>query len=414
MEERRSAFTEMHDHILKSQAITEEGPGSILRDFETLLGIIEERGRVRVSSKHHLLPIKLLPELNERMTHPLQVGLQRPVLKSLPNIAGLYLLLRASGLTAIDESGSKPQLFLAPQMLESWRHLNPTERYFNLLETWLLRGRPEIIGEASSGFGTFNLSFRKCTDFLRRVSDGEEQVAGSRLGEGLRYYPGFPELALLWLFGIISLEDRPPEKPGEGWCIERVALQPFGDALWRLLKRDLFGDWDFISRIAEREPMPPGVFRPVLGPYYPEWERDLVLPEELFCEGTFIFRVKLADWSAHIAMPASASLGTLADAILDAVNFDSDHLYAFTYRDRFGAFRHAYHWYMDEGPSARDVQVGELPLREGGGMTFLFDFGDSWEFDLVLERSDPVDPGITDPKLGEEHGEAPEQYPSWS
>jgi hypothetical protein len=197
MEERRSAFTETHDRVLKRQAITEEGPGSILRDFDVLLGIIEERGQIRVSGKHHLLPLKLLPELNGRMAHPLQVGLKRPVLKSLPNIAGLYLLLRASGLTAIDESGSKPQLLLASPMLERWRHLNPTERYFNLLETWLLRGRPEIIGESPSGFGAFSLSFDKCMSFLHRVSDGEEQVAGTRLGEALRYYPGFPELALL-------------------------------------------------------------------------------------------------------------------------------------------------------------------------------------------------------------------------
>jgi hypothetical protein len=36
-------------------------------------------------------------------------------------------------------------------VLDSWRELNPTERYFTLLETWLLRGRPDIL-DPDAGF----------------------------------------------------------------------------------------------------------------------------------------------------------------------------------------------------------------------------------------------------------------------
>jgi len=45
-------------------------------------------------------------------------------------------------------------------------------------------------------------------------------------------------------------------------------------------------------------------------------------------------------------------------------------------------------------------------------MVYLFDFGDEWRFDVRLERIDPADGRIKKPKLLEEHGEAPPQYPN--
>jgi hypothetical protein len=44
-------------------------------------------------------------------------------------------------------------------------------------------------------------------------------------------------------------------------------------------------------------------------------------------------------------------------------------------------------------------------------MTYIFDFGDWWEFRVQLEQIDPVDPQLKKPKLLESHGKAPEQYP---
>jgi hypothetical protein len=42
-------------------------------------------------------------------------------------------------------------------------------------------------------------------------------------------------------------------------------------------------------------------------------------------------------------------------------------------------------------------------------MTFVFDFGDWWEFGVTLERVDP-DMTIEKPVLLEAHGEPPSQY----
>ena len=46
-------------------------------------------------------------------------------------------------------------------------------------------------------------------------------------------------------------------------------------------------------------------------------------------------------------------------------------------------------------------------------MSNKFDFGDWWEFGLVLERIDPDDPETTEPVLMETHGNAPFQYPDY-
>jgi hypothetical protein len=100
--------------ILRSQTIDENGPGAILRDFEALLSYVGQEV-VSVSDKHDLPDSKSLAPLNARLTHPVELGLKRPQQKSYPNIQGLYMLLRATGLALVQEpirriSGHQPSI----------------------------------------------------------------------------------------------------------------------------------------------------------------------------------------------------------------------------------------------------------------------------------------------------------------
>ncbi len=72
-----------------------------------------------------------------------------------------------------------------------------------------------------------------------------------------------------------------------------------------------------------------------------------------------------------------------------------------------------HHPYNDEPPYASEVLIGELSLRPGNAMIYLYDFGDNWQFDVKLERIEPVNEKIKDPVLLESHGKAPEQYAAW-
>jgi hypothetical protein len=154
-------WTGVHERTLRALAVDEDGPGTVLHDFQMLLSYVRER-ELPVSKAHQLPPLQALPEINARLAHPVTLGLKRPQLKSYPHIQGLYLLLRASGLGSICGTPSKPVLAINEVVHNSWNGLNPTERYFTLLETWLLRGYPEIAGEQGTRFHSIGRYYQDC------------------------------------------------------------------------------------------------------------------------------------------------------------------------------------------------------------------------------------------------------------
>ena len=154
-----------------------------------------------------------------------------------------------------------------------------------------------------------------------------------------------------------------------------------------------------------------GTWQAIFQPYFPEWRENLVLPRPEFREGVFVFKVSLGKMWRQIAIPDCLALDDLAGAIIDAVDFDHDHLYEFSFRDRLGRAARISHPECNESPATDEVPIGELPLELGQSMTFLFDYGDSWKFNVKLEKIDPPNARMKDPRVIGEHGEAPEQYP---
>ena len=145
-------------------------------------------------------------------------------------------------------------------------------------------------------------------------------------------------------------------------------------------------------------------------PYFPSWQNNLVFPEPEIREGTFIFRVSLADVWRLIAMPATATLDDLVLWILRSVKFDDEHLYQLTYRNRMGSTVSVRHPACEESPYTDEVIIGELPLEPGQTMELLYDFGDEWHFTVKLERIEPPGDKLRAPRILESHGKAPKQY----
>lgn len=86
------------------------------------------------------------------MSFSIDINLKRPVQKSYPYIHGLYFLLHTSGLAQIIGKGKKTKLVLDPKILQIWQSLNPTEQYFTLLESWLVWGNSEVLGDPRDMF----------------------------------------------------------------------------------------------------------------------------------------------------------------------------------------------------------------------------------------------------------------------
>ncbi len=407
---KRIKLTRGQGEILRVQVIDADRPGSLLHDFQVLLDFVGTEG-VTTGGKHHLPPEEALGDLNQRLRRPLLLNLKRLQLRSHPYLSGLHLLLRASGLGRPKGTGSKSRLVLDPVLMEQWQQLNPTEQYFNLLEAWLRFGRPEMFGERGRDE---RLLYPCVSTWMYLPAEGRrfnlerpQEVYFGGIGRD------FYQLALMDLFGLLDVEH--PDKPVKPWCPAAVGHLPFGDALLTLLAEKV---WDGrLGLFGEEEDSPEsagfGAWQPLFQPYFPEWRENLHVPKAARRKGTFVFRVSLGRVWRLIAVRSTDTLNTLVGLILDSVGFDNDHLYAFTYTDRFGRKAQALHPYMDEGPSGDEVHLGDLPLEPGQSMRLVYDFGDNWKFDVKLEKIEPPGAKIKAPATLESHGKAPEQYPSW-
>jgi hypothetical protein len=411
--DRKLEWTDEHKRTLCALEVDEDGPGTVLRDFQMLRSFVQEQ-ELFASKIYQLPPLKVLPEINAHLAHPITLGLKRPQLKSYPHIQGLYLLLRASGLGCIRGTPSKPVLTIDEAVYDSWSSLNPTERSFTLLETWLLRGYPEIVGERGTRFRFIGDYFQDCAALIYSVQgDGLPIADNDRAEWYYRYSPGLYGVALLELFGFLYIKHGEPQE-GQTWQIEHVSSTPLGAAVFALLTEEVFGDSRKVRELEDAPPESFGVLQPVFQPYVPAWRNNLSLTEWTFREGVHVFKVSL--WRGlwrRIGVPGRLTLDTLASAILNAFEFTHDHLYQFSYRNPFGVGTRINHPYLEEGPWTSEVLVGQVPLREGESMIYLYDFGDQWEFDVTLERVDPADAATADPIILDGRGEAPEQYPSW-
>ena len=412
------------EQCLRNQVISPDQPGTVLHDFVVVLDYVGTEG-VETQGKYNLLPIKLIGELDGRLSRPLHLHLEikRPLIRSHPYLQGLNLLLRASGLTRIKGTGPKARLVVDPEMMVQWEQLNPTERYFNLLEAWLRFGRAEMVGERGTLWDGFLF---KCLQAWQAIP-----VKGQRfdLKKPQEIYVSsvgreFYLLALMDLFGIVEVEH--PTHPISPWGPAALRHVPFGDALCTLMMTRLHPVWGTYVRELEQDEdeqededgeldgqeeealeLPRiGAWQPIFQPYFPLWRQNLVPPGLESRQGTFVFRVSLGKVWRLIAMPADQTLNDLVHMILRSVNFDNDHLHEFTFRNRLGATVRVKHSVMDEPPYSDEVRIGMLPLESGETMGLIYDFGDNWSFTVRLERIEPPDAKRKAPRIVESHGKA--------
>jgi hypothetical protein len=393
------------DH-LGSQVIDESGPGTVLRDFETLLEFVGLEG-VRSTGKYHLLPLNRLFELDERLTHPLRPRLQRPKQQSFPHINGLYLMLRATQLGVAQGGGKKTgKLLLEPAVLKCWRSLNATERYFTLLEAWLRHASWEMVGGRDRGW------MRGLSLQARELWQGVPAKGLWVKGDGPTSYllssvESFCTLALLELFGLFAVQREEPTS-GESWRVTAIEHTAFGDELLTLafeeIQRELFGEAaDFPAF---------GAWQPRFQQYFPEWRSNLELPEPEFRDGDYFFKVSLGDVWRRIAISAKSDLEEFAQSIIRAFEFDGDHLYRFDLRHRDGSRLAVDHPHAEDAAEiyADEFSIGFLPLAEHETMEFLYDYGENWRFAVKLEKVDPPSDTINEPTIVESHGAPPPEY----
>jgi hypothetical protein len=134
---------------------------------------------------------------------------------------------------------------------------------------------------------------------------------------------------------------------------------------------------------------------------------------------THIFRASLKGrLYRDIEIESDASLAALAEAIVDAFDFDMDHLYGF-YSKLTGNIYQSLVKYegfadADGGRTARSVKrntVAQAFTDVGSKLMFLYDYGDEWHFKVEVRALGEKDPAGRYPRMLATVGEAPAQYP---
>jgi len=411
MNKLETQLTSSEIQYVKNQTFIDNEPGTLLKDFSSLLDFIGTTG-IAVSKKNHLFSIKLLPSLNQLMSTPLESKLKRPQQKSFPHINGLYLLLRASGLSYIVTEKKDVKLIISDVALEKWHSLNPSERYFALFYAWWHRGSDEIIGERDRGFCK-NYFYESASFFQQTLKKGCDLSQSRNIFESLRYRPGFHNLALMELFGFVSIAlDSAMSK--ENWPIVKIKPTKWGEALLKCFAKETASFNSFEFEISDDEQIES--WGAEVKAYIPTWINNLE-PEDTddVIEGEIIFKASLGKVYRKLAIPSTIDLDELASSILTAFNFNNDHLYEFVYKNDCGITERIAHSYADSGNEwgTSDYLVGQLPLYKGMELIFHFDFGDDWEFLLVVESFMEADSDSLKPKVIEQQGTPPEQYPDW-
>ena len=104
----------------------------------------------------------------------------------------------------------------------------------------------------------------------------------------------------------------------------------------------------------------------------------------------------------RVLVPASATLGDLHDVIQVAFVWDEDHLHAFTIgRRQYGDPGFDMEYDEDKITLAAAFARARKPI------SYVYDFGDSWQHEIVLEQVVEPDPAVTYPVCVAGRGDAP-------
>ncbi len=141
------------------------------------------------------------------------------------------------------------------------------------------------------------------------------------------------------------------------------------------------------------------------------------------------FKVKLTHtkriWRI-IEIEGNQTFADLHDAIFEAFDRDDEHLYSFYLtKGRKGHRRHVMSpeitcpMIMEgyEGDSdkhdAETTCIQDIGLKEGEIFEYVFDFGDNWEHEIVLEKLIDKQTGELYPRILKRNGASPAQYPEY-
>lgn len=387
-------------------------------DFQKFCRYIEENNPVLTKTKIQLGK-KDLFEINALLHFRKDVAAPNYQQESYPFIDLMFHLATGGKLYRIT-AGLKGNIHLiANSAKEEFDRLNTFEQYAFLFETfWCAFDFFEIIR-----FGVNPIE--EVIEVLARSNPGKELKKGA-FSKRRDFDPVFSYSSVvihyLSFFGLcrfIPIVEGDKKLTRYDDSIQAVIPTEFGISFCKTLSGQEIVRWNipclkefgfYKGDVREDQDFVP--LYKIIAPVFPVGAiKNTVSITSEIVKGTYVFKVSVAAnvWR-KIQLSHQHTLLDLHDAIQDAFDFDDDQLYSFF----MDAKRHSRNAFespdCDDGPYVDEVRIGELDLYEGQRILYLFDYGDSWEFNVLLEKIDTDCPLPLNPKITETKGKAPEQY----
>jgi len=402
------------------QFITEEKHiNPTISDFDTFCSFIDKQ-RPKLSKSMELLGKNDLFSLNAKLIFQKDVSAPNFQQESYPFIKLMFSLSVLGGLYR-KVGDDKANVYLEGTTRKAeFERLNPFEKYCFLLETfWTKFDFEELIRWGTDSSDQF-------TKTISKSKPGQELVKGS-FSKRSDYEPLFSYLAVFVhyysFFGFCLVKQLAVTNKKQGKyddSISSIYPTEFGVNMCKILHKLNLKLWSspFQSKFGfyfeDEEPdNKKGTFLEHLVSLFPDNSLNNSVKDETIenQKGNYTFKVMLntAIWR-KIKLSHKHTLEDLHLYIQKAFDFDNDHLYSFfmdgkkysddVYNSSFG----------DEPPFTYEAVIGELGLYKGKKILYLFDYGDSWEFQVQLLAIDENEKEIKKPKITESKGEAPSQY----
>jgi uncharacterized protein YtpQ (UPF0354 family) len=117
-----------------------------------------------------------------------------------------------------------------------------------------------------------------------------------------------------------------------------------------------------------------------------------------------------------IKLTGDNTLDDLSELINDAFDFDNDHLYSFSFNRKEILGEDSYQPYIEDSffdntHNSSDIPIQDIITKEKQKVYYLFDFGDSWHFDILVQKIEETDEHI-DGEILKSVGIL-NQYPDW-
>ncbi|HCS11171.1 MAG TPA: hypothetical protein DIV40_06925 [Clostridiales bacterium] len=301
---------------------------------------------------------------------------------------------------------------------ESFLKLNNFEKYVFLLETyWSKYNFDEKFNRWSGVFELYEL--------LELIANGKND---ERILKSVKTYTLFTGSASfshhLHYFGLCKLELIEGAKGKYEDSIKAVIPTDLGIIICKQLLNEAINFWNIqdlkilleFGGIKVKKNNNQDLFSIIAGIFPDNIVQQTIIDEvepEIDRCAVYTFKVSLSKniWR-KIRMSYKNTFEDLHLAIQEVFNFDNDHLYEFYIGGSRRTAKIIYTGNPYDGVED-DTYIGEAGIYTGQKIKYIFDFGDHWEFDIIVISIDKDVPIPVKPEIIESKGESPEQYPEW-